>query len=69
MPDRGVRRVGYHGTSFSAALSLLNGAELRLEVALEQKIDGPSDFYLADDPDAVSQGSRHWRRPRGAAAR
>lgn len=50
--DRGG--VWYHGTSLSAALSLLNGAELNLEIALEQKIDGPPGFYLADDADVAA---------------
>jgi hypothetical protein len=54
VPQRAERRVGYHGTSLSAAFSLLNGAELRLEVALAQKIDGPPVFYLADEPDVAA---------------
>jgi hypothetical protein len=53
MPRRDPGGVWYHGTGLASALSLLNGAELRLEIALEQKIDGPPGCYLADDPDAA----------------
>jgi hypothetical protein len=51
MPRSGKGWAGYHGTSLSAALSLLAGVELRLETALEQKIDGPPGFYLTDHSD------------------
>jgi hypothetical protein len=46
--------VWFHGTSLIAGLSLLNGAALRLEVALAQKIDGRPGFYLVNDADVAA---------------
>jgi hypothetical protein len=46
-PEKGV--VRFHGTSPSTPLALLEGAQLRPDIALARTIDGPPGFYLSDD--------------------